>query len=67
MEALKKRMTDAEVELDKLSEKAKRVVEETNNIIAEAREFEEFEAAKEEAIKEIGELGAKNKLTSLLS
>jgi len=67
MKALKKRMTDAEVELDKLSEKTKRVVEETNNIIAEAREFEEFEAAKEEAIKEIGELGAKNKLTSLLS
>jgi len=54
-------MIDAEVELDKLSEKVKRVVEDTDNILAEAEDFEAFEVAKEEAIKEIGEAGAKSK------
>ena len=60
-------MNDNEVELDKLSEKARKYVEDMKKIDAEIKEFNESSAFMEQVIQEIGEVGAENKWTSLFN
>src|SRR5438132_13692088 len=60
-------MNDNELELDKLSEKARKYVEDMKKIDAEIKEFNESSAFMEQAIQEIGEVGAENKWTSLFN
>ncbi|CAG8628527.1 10265_t:CDS:1 [Paraglomus brasilianum] len=60
-------MNDNEVELDKLSEKVRKYVEDMKKIDAEIKEFNESSAFMEQAIQEIGEVGAENKWTSLFN